>query len=110
MVSIRNDGPIIPSEHRSRIFEPFVQYGNDAKGVGIGLSLARTLAELHGGRLVLDDDTTCTDFILTLPLYRASEEATGEEEQAAVAPGTNRKSRGFRRCSSWRTTPTSRPT
>ena len=87
VVSIRNDGPIIPSEHRSRIFEPFVQYGNDAKGVGIGLSLAHTLAELHGGRLVLDDDTTCTDFILTLPLYRASEEATGEEEQAAVAPG-----------------------
>ena len=27
VVSIRNDGPIIPKEHRSRIFEPFVQYG-----------------------------------------------------------------------------------
>ena len=70
VVSIRNDGPIIPGEHRSRIFEPFVQYGNDAKGVGIGLSLVRTLAELHGGQLVLDDNTTCTDFILTLPLRR----------------------------------------
>ena len=88
VVSIRNDGPIIPKEHRSRIFEPFVQYGNDAKGVGIGLSLARTLAELHGGSLVLDDGTECTDFILTLPLRRtAAEPANGEEATAAPEGG-----------------------
>ena len=88
VVSIRNDGPIIPKEHRSRIFEPFVQYGNDAKGVGIGLSLARTLAELHGGSLVLDDGTECTDFILTLPLRRtAAEPADGEEATAAPEGG-----------------------
>ena len=88
VVSIRNDGPIIPKEHRSRIFEPFVQYGNDAKGVGIGLSPARTLAELHGGSLVLDDGTECTDFILTLPLRRtAAEPADGEEATAAPEGG-----------------------
>ena len=88
VVSIRNDGPIIPKEHRSRIFEPFVQYGNDAKGGGIGLSLARTLAELHGGSLVLDDGTECTDFILTLPLRRtAAEPADGEEATAAPEGG-----------------------
>ena len=91
VVSIRNDGPIIPGEHRSRIFEPFVQYGNDAKGVGIGLSLARTLAELHGGQLVLDDNTTCTDFILTLPLRRAATEPADGEEPTTVSEGEQEK-------------------
>lgn len=92
VVSIRNDGPIIPQEHRGRIFEPFVQYGSNAKGVGIGLSLARTLAELHGGSLVIDDDTACTDFILTLPLYRASAKPAGEEEQATASADEPEKS------------------
>ncbi len=91
VVSIRNDGPIIPGEHRSRIFEPFVQYGNDAKGVGIGLSLARTLAELHGGQLVLDDNTTCTDFILTLPLRRAATEPADGEEPTTASEGEQEK-------------------
>lgn len=91
VVSIRNDGPIIPGEHRSRIFEPFVQYGNDAKGVGIGLSLARTLAELHGGQLVLDDNTTCTDFILTLPLRRAATEPADGEEPTTASEGGQEK-------------------
>ena len=91
VVSVRNDGPIIPKEQRSRIFEPFVQYGSDAKGVGIGLSLARTLAELHGGRLVLDDGTECTDFILTLPLRRAEAEPAGGEETASAPEGEAEK-------------------
>ena len=69
MVSIRNDGPIILSEHRSRIFEPFVQYGNDAKGVGIGLAGPHS-PNCTADDLVLDDDTTCTDSILTLPVPR----------------------------------------
>ena len=93
VVSLRNDGPIIPEEQRSRIFKPFVQYGSDARGVGIGLSLARTLAELHGGSLVLDDDTTCTDFVLTLPLRRGvAEPAVGEEP---AATGEEQEKPGF---------------
>lgn len=71
-VTIRNDGPQIPPERREEIFKPFVQFSAETKpysqSFGIGLSLARSFAELHKGCLYLDsDDKTCTKFVLRLP-------------------------------------------
>lgn len=86
-VSVRNDGPAIPAERRGEIFKPFVQYSNEhqpySQSFGIGLSLARTLAQMHGGSLTLSDRTDCTEFVLKLPLNRA-----GVAEQAAPVPET----------------------
>lgn len=74
LVSVKNDGHIIPAEMRETIFKPFTQYHDKdniyMSGFGIGLSLARTLAELHSGTLHIDDDLTCNNFILTLPLLK----------------------------------------
>lgn len=68
---VENDGNIVPIAQREAIFKPFVQYlqkGEDIKtGTGLGLALARSLAELHGGSLSMDQDETCNRFILTLP-------------------------------------------
>ncbi|HEX2253950.1 MAG TPA: ATP-binding protein [Thermoanaerobaculia bacterium] len=47
---VRDDGFGIPADELERIFEPFVQGRRAAQGLGIGLSLVRRLAELHGGR------------------------------------------------------------
>ncbi|RDC55808.1 hybrid sensor histidine kinase/response regulator [Pedobacter chinensis] len=65
-----NDGTPIPEKYREKIFEPFYRM-EDVKGIrgsGIGLSLARSLAELHDGNLslVLQDDDY-THFELRLP-------------------------------------------
>jgi signal transduction histidine kinase/putative methionine-R-sulfoxide reductase with GAF domain len=50
---VEDDGPGIPPELREAIFEPFRQApgssSGHAPGVGIGLSLVRRFAELHGG-------------------------------------------------------------
>jgi signal transduction histidine kinase len=58
-VRITDDGPGVPPEHRERIFEKFskVETGPKPPGAGLGLSIARKLAQLHGGRLVCEGNT-----------------------------------------------------
>jgi len=54
-----DDGPGIPEELREEIFEPFRQAPGSATGhspgVGVGLSLVKRFAELHGGRAWVDE-------------------------------------------------------
>ena len=84
-VSITNDGEPISPEQRSEIFKPFVQYDKSpgSRSFGIGLSLARSLAEMHAGTLELADDTLRTTFVLTLPAAAPlPETAAGQEPPA----------------------------
>lgn len=51
-VSVRDTGPGIPPEYVEKIFDPFFrvkQARTGVKGLGLGLSIVRTLVELHGG-------------------------------------------------------------
>jgi len=71
-IKISNDGELIPKEESEKVFDPFYQLDknrNSAGSTGIGLSLARSIAQLHNGFLYLDtsvSDMNC--FILELPL------------------------------------------
>jgi signal transduction histidine kinase len=61
-IVVADDGPGIPPEERRRLIEPF-QRGNSARtsesgaGFGLGLAIARDIAEAHGGELRLEDNT-----------------------------------------------------
>jgi signal transduction histidine kinase len=56
-LTVADAGPGIPPRHRERVFEPFHRVSDalsdGVAGTGIGLGIARTLARLHGGDLVL---------------------------------------------------------
>jgi signal transduction histidine kinase len=58
-VSIDDDGPGIAAAERGRLFEPFADRIGQV-GLGMGLWLARSLAELHGGTVSLEPLTPGT--------------------------------------------------
>ena len=69
---VEDDGPGFPPEHRSRIGEPFFRGDpsrtRDTGGTGLGLYLARLVAEAHGGNLALDSEyTQGARLIVTIP-------------------------------------------
>ncbi len=72
VISVATDGDIIPYEKRQRIFDPFYQIDDSSSGVGIGLSLARSIAELHRGYLSLNvsEDGKFNVFSFALPLVQ----------------------------------------
>ncbi len=68
MIEVENDGNIIAEELREKIFQPFYRIGGTrSKGTGIGLTLARSLAELHKGKLYLKETNDANVFIFQLP-------------------------------------------
>jgi predicted ATPase/signal transduction histidine kinase len=52
LVAVRDSGPGIDGKHLERVFEPF--YTTKSSGVGMGLSICRSLIDAHGGRLWID--------------------------------------------------------
>jgi len=66
-INIKDNGPGIPENIRSHLFEPFVssKYG----GSGLGLSLVSSIIEEHGGIIELNSNNNQTVFTVLLPAY-----------------------------------------
>ena len=69
---VRDHGPGLPQKALERLFERF--YRGDAArtreregGSGLGLTIARAIAEAHGGRLEADNHESGAVFTLYLP-------------------------------------------
>lgn len=56
-ITIEDEGPGIPEEERSRVFQRFYQIARSEPklGSGLGLAIARRIADLHGGSITLAD-------------------------------------------------------
>lgn len=78
---ITNDGPGIPPVDQARIFERFVHLST-SDGAGLGLPIARWIAEAHGGTLELDaSGPGRTTFVVTLPLNDVINRSSAREQQ-----------------------------
>ncbi|HUF75944.1 MAG TPA: ATP-binding protein, partial [Longimicrobiales bacterium] len=96
---VEDTGVGIPSDMRERVFEMFAQVNRSHErghsGLGVGLTLARSLAELHGGTLEVESaglDLGST-FTVRLPLLAAAAPAT----VAAPAPPAVEEARAPKR-------------
>jgi len=70
IISVSDRGPGIPPTERENVFKPFVRLSSRVSdgvaGTGIGLSIARELARLHGGDLTLESSEAGATFLVTL--------------------------------------------
>ena len=92
LVSVRDDGMGIAPDMLGRIFDLFAQSDNTLDralgGLGIGLTLSRRLARLHGGELTARSDGLGhgSRFVLRLPLI-ATPMSPGSGDGDGGVPG-----------------------
>ena len=91
-VMVEDTGPGIPPEEQGTIFEKFHQVRRDghgkAQGTGLGLAIAKSLIELHGGRIDVESEVgRGSRFRFTVPTASASAAATAElPGEAGIRP------------------------
>jgi signal transduction histidine kinase len=72
-IAVKDSGTGIPAETASHIMEPFFTTKDVGKGTGLGLAMARGIAEKHGGSLNYIQGASHTTFVLELPVYPQAE-------------------------------------
>jgi len=83
VIEVADNGPGVPWNEREKLFAPFYRVSNrltdGVAGTGIGLTIARDLARLHGGDLVLLASSSGARFRLTLRTPRTFQEESHED-------------------------------
>ncbi len=72
-VTVRDTGPGLPPEVLARLFHPFIT--TKEKGMGLGLTISKSIVEAHGGRIAADSrlgEGACFSVHLPLPQEAAS--------------------------------------
>lgn len=80
-LSVENDGDALP-EDKERIFEAFVTSQKRPDNLGLGLFVARSIAQNHGGRITAEDlpERRGARFVVRLPAARQEGEDPGKAE------------------------------
>ena len=87
--SVVDNGCGISRDDLDRIFEKFEQVGGrnatDIKGSGLGLSIVKSLVEMHGGKVWVESQVGVgSKFTFTLPLYTGSSDEYPERDDKGI--------------------------
>ena len=83
-LEVTDNGPGIPADIREQVLEPF--FTTKARGGGLGLPIARRVAELHGGTLALAFPAS-GGTLVTISAPVTPPRAEGQTSQSGSAPG-----------------------
>jgi signal transduction histidine kinase len=67
-IEILDEGAGIPEDKLLRVFERFFQESSNERGSGLGLSICRSIAQLHGGDLTLENRKSRSGIRVTISL------------------------------------------
>ena len=82
-IEVRDNGPGVPEEARSRIFDPFYTSKEVGEGTGMGLALCHRIVEAHGGTIELAPaSATGTAFRVSLPALPVGDVGAGAPSAA----------------------------
>ena len=73
-LTVTDDGPGVREDIRSRLFDPF--FTTRPQGTGLGLAVVRSVAEAHGGEVMLDCGPHGTAFSICVPTLMAEGHST----------------------------------
>ncbi|HEX5786898.1 MAG TPA: ATP-binding protein [Woeseiaceae bacterium] len=91
-IAVRDEGVGIAADKLEEIFGLFRQVDADAGGLGVGLTLARSIVELHGGTLVAQSEGAGlgSEFVLRLPLSTPADTLAAPEVRPGAAVADTR--------------------
>jgi signal transduction histidine kinase len=95
LISVMDTGPGVPEPECEAIFEPF--YRGDRSGLGLGLAIARSIVELHGGRIWVErGERHGSRFCVAIPdgarsHLAATDARAPANDSAARSPGPVRR-------------------
>ena len=88
VVAVSDNGIGIPPDVLPRIFDPFFTTKEDQLRTGLGLAVAKSIVEQHGGAIeVRSESGKGTEFIVTLPLQAPPGVQTESDSEALSAAG-----------------------
>lgn len=88
-VEVEDNGPGIPEEHLSSIFDPYFTTNAKGEGTGLGLSISKEIINDHSGTINVESEPGRTRFIVKIPViipHKVADNKKQDEDESGTEP------------------------